>query len=218
MSATKIIDRHLAALRSAARPIVPEDDIFRAFEKVRVELWEVGLLADGKYLDRIDCHRAMLPTFESHFGYVYDERTPWLHKLLGFRAGDIYVPLNAPVRPRTPGSTLLDTVRHEFGHSWAWLDRSFVDGPWFREAFGGSYDDDWGAAPDFDADDHVSPYACNVRPAEDFCETFMTFLRCRRSLHRFDARRGVRRKLRAVARAVATAAKTRVPSVRGPRR
>jgi len=37
------------------------------------------------------------------------------------------------------GGTLLDIIRHEFGHAWAWLDRDFVDGEWFSKVFGGSY-------------------------------------------------------------------------------
>ena len=191
-------------------------DVNRAFAHARDDLRDVGLLADGQYLDRIDCYRAWLPSF-GELGYVYDEKTPWLYRLVGFEAGAIFLPLNPDVKAYVPGGTLVDTIRHEFGHSWAWLDRKFIDGRWFRDAFGGRYGDDWaGDEPESDRMEFVSDYAC-TRPGEDFCETFMTFLRCRRSLHRFDGRPGVKRKLSAVASAVSIAAKERVPRVRGPR-
>ena len=197
--------------------VVSVEKLNRTFNTVREELREVGLLEEGRYLDRIRCYRAWLPTLKGFSGYVYDETVPWLNRIVGFVPGDIYIPLNAQVRPSTPGETLLDTVRHEFGHSWAWLDREHIDGRWFRRAFGACYGDEWESEPDFDRSEFVSAYAC-TRPAEDFCETLMTFLRCRRSLHRFDRRPGLKRKLSAVAGAVSIAARTRVPSVRGPRR
>ncbi len=34
-------------------------------------------------------------------------------------------------------------IRHEFAHAWAWLDRDFIDGAWFKRAFGRRYDDEW---------------------------------------------------------------------------
>jgi hypothetical protein len=187
-----------------------------AFHVVRCELAELGLLDEGRYLDRIDCVRTPLPSLGDTAGYVYDEGVSWLERALWFRGGVIYVPFNAPVAPRVPGGTLRDILRHEFAHAWAWLDRPFVRRPWFRETFGAPYHGDWSIQPDFDPDAFASNYACTL-PKEDFAETFMLLLRHRRSLDRFAARRGLYRKLRRLERAVAIAARERAPRVRGPR-
>lgn len=187
----------------------------RAFNHARNDLRAVGLLADGRYLDRIDCYRTALPSLSGEMGYVFDESVPWIVRLANVRPGVIYLPLDAPVSTR-PGDTLVDVVRHELGHSLAWLDRTFIERRWFSDAFGARYGDEWDEPPEYNPAEYVSTYAC-TRPAEDFCETFMTFLRCHRSLHRFDRRPGVKRKLLAVARAIEVAARDRVPRVRGPR-
>jgi hypothetical protein len=189
----------------------------RAYDRARDDLWDVGLLADGRYLDRIPYYLTWVPTFRDELGFVFDEELWWGHKMLGFEPGAIYVPPNAPAQKHVPGGTLLDTVRHEFGHAWAWLDRSYFRQAWFRAAFGARYWDAWDAPPAPDPRHFVSNYATES-PAEDFCETFMFYLKYRRSLRRFAHRRGVYRKLRAVERAVKVAARERAPRVRGPRR
>ena len=195
--------------------VVPMSKVNRAFDRARDDLRDVGLLRDGRYLDRIECYRMPLPSLDGKLGYVYDESVPWYLSLVDVRPGVIYLPRNPPVTAAR-GDTLVDTIRHEYGHAWAWLDRPFIERRWFRAAFGARYGEVWDELPAFDPDEYVSEYAC-TRPAEDFCETFMTYLRCRRSLHRFHRRPGVARKLDAVASAVSLAARTRVPRVCGPR-
>lgn len=198
-------------------PNVSMERLRRSFGKVRGELAEVGLLADGAYLDAIECVQPGGPDFFwSEAGFVYDEGLPWHGPITGFAPGVIYVPRNAPVTLYTPGGTLDDTVRHEFAHAWAWLDRKTVDGPWFRETFGGRYAEgcDFGGKmsavfmdypEEFERSSYAglyaSPYAMSA-PKEDFAETFMLFLRHRRSLSRFRSRRGLYRKLWAVEAAV----------------
>lgn len=188
----------------------------RAYNQVRDELREVGLLEDGRYLDRIECALWPIQWEANELGFVFDEGVGWGDKLFGREAGVIYIPLRAPVRAYVPGGTLVDTIRHEFGHAWAWLDPKFLRRPWFAETFNAGYFDEWDEPPPFDANDFVSNYATTL-PREDFAETFMTFLRHRRSLTRFQNRPGVHRKLRATAAAVREAARERAPKVRGPR-
>jgi len=188
----------------------------RTFNRVRGDLCEVGLLEDGRYLDRVDHTQSALPTRSREMGFVYDRGVPLHDKLLGYRTGVIYIPLNPAVDSIVPGGTLVDTIRHEFAHAWAWLDPKYIDQPWFADTFGASYDDEWDDEPEFAEDDFVSDYACTA-PKEDFAETFMMFLRYRESLDRFRERRGVYRKLKAVKRAVSIAAKERVHRVRGPK-
>lgn len=197
---------------------VTDAQINRAFNRAREDLWRVGLLEDGRYLDRIDCIQSSTPRFWCReLGFVYDRGVPLEEALLGYRTGVIYIRLRPPIEAYVPGGTLVDTIRHEFAHAWAWLDARYIDRPWFRKAFGHGYDDDWSdGKPEFDEADFVSEYACEA-PKEDFAETFMVYLRCHRSLDQFRARRGVYRKLKAVERAVAVAASERVQRIRGPR-
>ena len=148
----------------------------RAFNVVRDELREVGLLDDGVYLDQIELVRSPLPSIWT-MGYCFHNGVTWL-RLVGYQPGTIYIPINAPVE-RSSGYTLADVIRHEFGHAWAWLDRKRIDGV---------------PAPE---EDFVSEYAM-TRPAEDFADTFMTYLRHRRNLSRFKNQPGLYRKLRAI--------------------
>jgi hypothetical protein len=184
----------------------------RAYNKIRDELREVGLLVDGRYLDEIDCatHYAPSALVGGEYGRVYDEGAPWFARLGGFRDGTIYVSGFAPTRPYARGESLVDVIRHEFAHAWAWRDRPLFRRRWFREAFGAPYDAPKWATPDeFDAAHYVSEYATE-RAKEDFAETFMVFLRDRRSLARYRRREGVHAKLMAVGEAVEEAAGSRV--------
>lgn len=194
---------------------VSEAQLEAAFHVVRCELAELGLLDEGRYLDRIDCSLSALPSLET-LGFVYDDGVSWLERLAQFEGGVIYIPFNAPVTPRVLGVTLRDTIRHEFAHAWAWLDRPFVRRAWFRETFGATYDGDWAERPAFDPERFASAYACEA-PKEDFAETFMLLLRHRRGLDRFASRPALYRKLRRLERAVAIAARERAPRIRGPR-
>ncbi len=196
-----------------------------AFERARGDLAEVGLLAEGRYLGRIGCAISPLPTGGElpfgrgrDLGYFFDEGVGRVDRTLGYREGVIYVPPNPQVATHTPGATLLDALRHEFAHAWAWIDRAHVDGPWFHRAFGARYGASWapGEAPEFEPSAFVSEYATEA-PKEDFAETFMAFLKYRHSLARYDRRPGLRRKITAVRVAVGQAAQRRVGRVRGPR-
>ncbi|MCC6645181.1 MAG: hypothetical protein IT374_06380 [Polyangiaceae bacterium] len=189
-----------------------------AFQRARRELREVGLLDDGRYLDRIDCVQALLPTFSSELGYVYDEGVGGLAGFVGFRPGVIYVPFSSMHRrgltcPAGRCSTPSATSTRTPGRG---SILPFVRGRWFRQTFGATYHGAWASPPSFDRDHFVSEYACTA-PKEDFAETFMTALRYRRSLDRFASRPGLRRKVLAVRRAITIAAKERAPTVRGPR-
>lgn len=209
----------------------------RSYNKVRAELEEIGLLytpeddGDGGYLDQIELEVAWLPSF-GEAGYVF-ESTAWIHSLVGYREGVIYLPADLPRGAYVPGGTLTDVVRHEYGHAWHWLEPSFFERPWFRKAFGGEYEDGdvkpldiWSEKKNRDREFASRMAACrNQRErsalvqrqfhndfvseyastlfCEDFAETFMTYLRYRRCLNKFKSRTGVFAKLKAVEKAVA---------------
>jgi hypothetical protein len=209
--------------------------VYRAFDKVRNELFEVGLLAEDEYLDQIDLVVSPLPS-SGEAGYVFED-LGFLPKLVGYKEGVIYIPSDVPHTAYVPGGTLTDTIRHEFGHAWHWLESEFFERPWFVRAFGSSYDDPSSAAfhvweeklgrkknvlRDFEklrTDrsraafyrkelllEFVSGYAA-TQPCEDFAETFMFYLRNRKSVNSFQDRPGVYRKIKAVERAVKVARK-----------
>ena len=186
-----------------------------AFHQVRQELCEVGLLADGQYLDAIELIVHPIPSL-GEAGFVFDEGVPWYGKIFGYDEGVIYLPSNTPHQLYVPGGTLVDTIRHEFAHAWFWRDPEFISQPWFTRTFGmpyinkwefgykayklfRSYPDEWEGSPYFM--DFVSDYAISA-PCEDFAETFMTCLRYRNSLDRFRSRPGVFKKVTAVRKAI----------------
>lgn len=203
----------------------------RAYNKVRGELEEVGLLADGEYLDSVELEVSMMPSL-GESGYVYDEGVGLLRKLAGFRQGVIYLPGDIPGGMHLPPGTLLNTIRHEYAHAWYAHDPALFARPWFRQAFGLEYDECkttpehmWKARLKRDrtyqklrsacrsrrerkalkarqfGNDFVSDYAATLAK-EDFAESFATYLRYRNSLGRFAGRPGIKKKLMAVEQAV----------------
>lgn len=189
-----------------------DQQLQRSYDRVREELCEVGLLEDGHYLDDIwiSPHYNPLAFVDGEYGHFYDEGVNFWSALVGFEPSTIYIFAGAPINAYVPGGTLVDVIRHEFGHAWAWRDPAFFRKPWFRQAFGAAYTEErWEEPDEFDPDLYVSEYACQ-QAKEDFAETFMVYLRHRRNLSRFKARAGVMAKLRAVEQAVAEAARTRI--------
>ena len=215
-------------------------NVNRSYNKVRSELEDVGLLYTPKdededgYLEQIELEVAWLPSLFGEAGYVF-ESLPWIHSLVGFREGVIYLPSDLPRGAYVPGGTLTDVVRHEYGHAWHWLEPSFFERPWFRKTFGGEYEDGnvkpldlWSKRKSRDREFTARMATCrNERErnalvqrhfqndfvseyasthfCEDFAETFMTYLRYRKCLDKFKSRTGVFAKLTAVEKAVALA-------------
>jgi len=205
--------------------------VTRSFQKVRQELCEIGLLAKGVWLDQIELYVAVLPSM-GEAGYVFDDSVPWWGRSVGFEPGMIYLPSDLPFAAYVPGGTMADVIRHEFAHSWRWLDPCFFEEDWFVRAFGSTYLDHeycgkevweerfFGRRVNIDALERCKSTESRVRlisqgfdqefvshygstsTCEDFAETFRHFLRYRNSLDRFKPRKGLYKKLKAVERAV----------------
>jgi hypothetical protein len=207
-------------------------NVDRAYNHVRQELAEIGLLADGVYLDVVELVVSGEKS-EGERGYVFEQvghYAKW-----GYEPGVIYLPRDLPHQPRKPGMTLCDTIRHEYAHAWFFQDPSFFRHDWFPRTFGASYSNcnptpynRWRHLlkrnPDYLAGkarcrsergrlrhfygyllgEFITDYA-TTNASEDFAETFMFYLKYRKSLDRFCGRPGVYRKLRGVERAVLTA-------------
>lgn len=209
-------------------------NVDRAYNHVRHELAEVGLLADGLYLDVVELIISGDKSVGER-GYVFEQvghYAKW-----GYRPGVIYLPRDLPHQPRKPGLTLCDTIRHEYAHAWYFHDPSFFRGEWFARAFGASYTNcnptpytQWRKElkrnPEYLAGkkrcksakgqlnffygyllgEFITDYA-STNASEDFAETFMFYLKYRRSLSRFKNRPAVYRKIRSVERAVSQASR-----------
>lgn len=206
-------------------------NVDRAYNKVRHELAEVGLLADGVYLDAVELCISHEKSGDGEVGYVFERVGHYAKR--GYKPGVIYLPRDLPHRPYKPGFTLTDTIRHEYAHAWFYLDPGFFRQEWFSRTFGAAYancapvpyhswqkqmkkDPAFQAHSNHEAQErHFNRYLLNyfvseyatTNASEDFAETFMFFLKYRRSLHRFKNRSEVYRKIRMVERAVAMGAR-----------
>lgn len=215
-------------------------NVDRAYNLVRNELAEVGLLDDGLYLDTVELCISDQKSGGGEWGYVF-ERVGHYAKL-GYRPGVIYLPRDLPHRPYTPGLTLTDTIRHEYAHAWFYIDSSFFRQGWFVRTFGAAYSNleplpylQWQrkvfknlltvsrkkaskrkrSGPEATRHEFhektmlqyfISDYA-TTNASEDFAETFMFYLKYRRSLGRYAKRPIVYQKLKMVERAIAMASK-----------
>lgn len=210
-------------------------NVDRAYNQVRNELAEVGLLADGVYLDAVELCISHEKSGDGEVGYVFERVGHFAER--GYKPGVIYLPRDLPHKRYKPGFTLTDTIRHEYAHAWFYLDPGFFRQDWFVSTFGAAYancaplpyqswqkqmkkDPEFKAraeqSPDKESVERhfnsqllkhfVSEYA-TTNASEDFAETFMFFLKYRKSLNRFARREGVYRKIRMVERAVAMAAR-----------
>ena len=112
-------------------------NVDRAYNQVRNELAEIGLLADGVYLDAVElCISSAKSSGER--GYVFEQVGHYGKR--GYRPGVIYLPRDLPHQPYKPGMTLCDTIRHEYAHAWYYIDREFFRQAWFERTFGAPYD------------------------------------------------------------------------------
>lgn len=165
----------------AAKPSL-RDRIYTSFEQmtdayneVRDDLIELGILWRGSKLDKVECYYepiAPIAALKGWMGYFdfadHQIHFPSIYLPFGWLTGRVGEKEAAP-----------DVIRHEFGHALA--DRypgALKKGGLFREAFGGAYSDK--SAPDVDPDnwelDCVSAYAATAT-REDFAETFMLFVK-----------------------------------------
>ena len=177
------------------------NEVSRAYNKVRMELWHLGVLWDGSKLDGIGC--------------IYDQIAPVaaLSGTMGWYDPDskditfpsVYLPIMALWRDLGVKANALDVIRHEFGHALADLyPGALKKGGLFRAAFGGTYGenpaeecvaDGWG-------DRYVSEYATSMTQ-EDFAETFMLFVKHKGKIPaKFAKKPAIRKKWKAVAEIV----------------
>ena len=173
----------------------------KAFNKVRWELWKLGVLWAGSKLERVGC------IFDSFPVECVFRRAEGLWK----------EKLNAIVFPRFyfaggKKDLAVDVFRHEFAHALADLyPGALKKGGVFRAAFGGAN----GEAPAEECvaegwgDRYVSEYATSMTQ-EDFAETFMLFVKHKGKIPaKYEKKPAIRKKWKAVAEIVKRVAKAK---------
>ena len=176
-------------------------EVTRAYNKVRMELWDIRVLWDGSKLEKVGCTYLTIAPIAALGGYMgfYDPNT----REIEFPS--VYLPIAALWRDLGVKANALDVIRHEFGHALADLyPGALKKGGTFRTAFGGAYGEvpaeehvaaGWG-------DRYVSEYATSSTQ-EDFAETFMLFVKYKGKIPaKFAKRPVIRKKWRAVAEIV----------------
>jgi hypothetical protein len=221
-------------------------NVDRSYNQVRSELAQVGLLADGVYLDKVELCISDEKSGDGVWGYVFERVGHFAEQ--GYREGVIYLPRDLPNRPYVPGLTLTDTIRHEYAHAWFCMDSGLFKRDWFARTFGAAYSNQEPVpylncrkkivrSTEFQADQEsrateaarqelynrylrmhfISDYA-TTNSSEDFAETFMYYLKYRRTLGRFASRPLVYQKLKMVQQIVgATARRLRLSGSRSIR-
>ncbi len=149
--------------------------VSRAYNKVRMELWNLKVLWKGSRLDGVGCTYLTVAPIAALSGTMglYQPAT----KVIEFPSA--YLPIEALWRDLGAKANALDVFRHEFGHALADLyPGALKKGSAFRTAFGGTY----GEAPAEERgvegweERYVSEYATSATQ-EDFAETFMLFVK-----------------------------------------
>jgi hypothetical protein len=206
----------------------------KAYNQVRRELAEIGLLSDGLYLDCIELCLSDYPCTDE-LGYLFEDVGPYGR--LGFKPGVIYLPSDLSYHSKRAGHTILDTIRHEYAHAWSYVDPKFIRDEWFSHSFGATYSNEnpkpfqqWRRQVQrsrsyqrevsrcrtlsgknrvwnrYVRQQFITDYSV-TSACEDFAETFMFYLKYRDSLDRFEDRPAVYRKLRSVERAIQRASR-----------
>ena len=177
------------------------DEVTRAYNKVRNELWNLEVLWDGSRLDGVGCTYLTIAPIAALAGYMglYQPES----KVIEFPS--VYLPIEALWKNLGVKANALDVIRHEFGHALADLyPRALSKGGLFRAAFGGTY----GPTPAEERgvegweERYVSEYATSATQ-EDFAETFMLFVKYKGKIPaQFKGKPVIAKKWKAVAEIV----------------
>ncbi len=79
--------------------------------------------------------------------------------------------------------SLVDILRHEFGHAYADVNRRRIETKCFEKAFGFPHDVEYAEGFEYDPEHHVTQHAA-VSTGEDFAEVFWKFLKHKGKLPR----------------------------------
>ena len=168
-----------------------------AYDKVRMELWNLGVLWEGSRMDSVGATYLKVAPIAALAGYMglYQPET----KEIEFPS--VYLPIASLWKDLGTKANALDVFRHEFGHALADLyPRTLSKGCLFRAAFGGTYGEDPAEERGVNGweERYVSEYATSATQ-EDFAETFMLFVKHKGKLPaKFRGKPAIKKKWAAV--------------------
>ena len=161
---------------------------------VQDELFTIGLWNNSCRLiiaEIVYCSFPQIKSINSTGFFLHG--TSKFDRVLGYRAGHIYVPrmVLSQLFKQNRGS-LRDVIRHEYGHAFAhyYPDLTILS-PQFEKVFGGKYFDQEPSYMGPDA--YITEYARTL-PMEDFAETFMVYVRRKGKIPKGLVNRNIKRK------------------------
>lgn len=183
-----------------AKRYVSLETVEAAFNAVRKELQELGLLSCGSRLDGVNCFHERLSIYGLWHGFCGNAEG-----LYGNAKEDQDIHIPAVTRSglwNGDHRVVRDDVRHEFGHALAGKFKKFFHGGIFKEAFGASYGEkkvfvggDW-------TNEYVTEYASKMTQ-EDFAETFMLYMKYKGKMPaRYLGKRAIEKKWKTVGRII----------------
>lgn len=183
-----------------AKRYVSFETVEAAFNTVRKELREIGLLSCGSSLDKVNCFHERLSIYGLWHGFCGNAEG-----LYGNAKEDQDIHIPAVTRSglwNGDHRVIRDDVRHEFGHALADKFKNFFRGGIFKGAFGASYGGkkvfkggDW-------TNEYVTEYASKMTQ-EDFAETFMLYMKHKGKMPaRYLGKRAIMKKWKTVGRII----------------
>ena len=176
-------------------PFIPEvltpifmSDVNHAWTKVWREIEGMGFACR-----RLATCQVYLELFDSAYGYQwYGDRSD------GRVCGDIVLPRISLSHWKAyfsgiTSTSLVDVLRHEYGHAFADVNRRRVESKRFEKTFGSPHDIEHGEDYEHDPECHVTPYAA-TSTGEDFAEVFWLHLKHKGKLPRHLDTAPIRRK------------------------
>lgn len=183
-----------------AKRYVSLETVEAAFNAVRKELQEMGLLSRGSRLDKVDCFHERLSIYGLRDGLCGN-----VEGLYGNTNEDQDIHIPAVIRSGLLNGdhrVIRDDIRHEFGHALADKFKKFFRGDIFKEAFGASYGTKKVFAGGDWTNEYVTEYATTATQ-EDFAETFMLFMKHKGKLPtRYRGKRAIVKKWKTVGRII----------------
>ena len=172
---------------------VSMEQLTRACNQVRRELWAMGLLVAGSPLDEVDCYLEPLWTWGGlrGLGKVMGLYYP---KSMEGGDGNIHVPIICTAAILGSERRILaDVLRHEYAHALEDNYEQFVHVKAFTKAFGAEYGDAV-VFKEGTEENYVSTYAQSMTQ-EDFAETFMFYMKYKGKLpEKWAGNRAIRTK------------------------